>query len=649
MNHPFRKLAIVGTLLVAAPLFGRSPEPKPVETVTLAPLPEEKTAPWGKEVDGLSLRLVVPAEVTHGQPIRAVIEIRNTSKRTRHVYDHFVLPPKLLTALSAVDPTGKRIPKTNLHGVSRIEENGSDPRLFTALAPGETRRLELADLRDLFAPLVEKDGQWLPLNGFRKDGKYTLSYTFDSPRMAARYETGSRNQDDGKVEPVYTEPTKEQRAGVFEGTLRAAPVTIAMRPMVTDDLTVHEWGVFSVYADVKWANLNHKQEWATFPADFYRQFPTRRLLWRPAAVRKPIVYFYTKQPSLEIDLKVTFSAGAPVVWWPACAAPTDVFPAARLGAANPPGPPPPRKVFNSLQWAGWLGDVMPIDYKQWTKVEDFKLPPHAWLQDARLPQTARFTVQGIGPEGGYRTETERFIYYDGLVPAPDSLRCTAVTDADVTVKNIGEFPVAHLFFVDRRPVRAAKDWAVAYRAEPIPAGSEARIPLQAVRPAKDSAELKNLAVTVRKALLGTGLYEAEADSILKIWRNEFFESDGLTAFWLLPQTEYDRMLPLEVAPTPANRPVRTGIIHQPHFEMGPRVREHVAQLIRQLDSKAFRERDAANRQMEALGPWVLPHVREALEKKLSLETRRRLESLLQRGDASEWLKQTVPDPKEPAK
>ena len=58
MNHCFRKLAIMGTLLLAAPLIGRSPEPKSVPTVSLAPLPEAKTTPgarkWTASPAGLS-------------------------------------------------------------------------------------------------------------------------------------------------------------------------------------------------------------------------------------------------------------------------------------------------------------------------------------------------------------------------------------------------------------------------------------------------------------------------------------------------------------------------------------------------------------------------------------------------------------------
>ena len=44
---------------------GRDPR-APVMAADLPPLPDEQTVPWGKEVDGLSCRLVIDPEITHG-------------------------------------------------------------------------------------------------------------------------------------------------------------------------------------------------------------------------------------------------------------------------------------------------------------------------------------------------------------------------------------------------------------------------------------------------------------------------------------------------------------------------------------------------------------------------------------------------------
>jgi hypothetical protein len=150
-------------------------------------------------------------------------------------------------------------------------------------------------------------------------------------------------------------------------------------------------------------------------------------------------------------------------------------------------------------------------------------------------------------------------------------------------------------------------------------------------------------------LLDAGLFEAEADSLLKIWQKEFFETDGLTLFYLIPQVEYDRMLPLEVCPRPTAAPVRVGIALHPHFENGPKVRERVAALVKQLDAKDFATRDAATRALEQMGPWAVPQLEEAMAEKPSLEVARRLEKLLSQADAGQWLRQVAPAAKPAAK
>ena len=396
-----------------------------------------------------------------------------------------------------------------------LSANGYDPRCFTALPAGETRRFEIGDIRGIFAPL-RPQGRPVASHGQLPQGRQVHPVVY-LPLSQVRGEVsdGLQLRDERRQAGSHADFHRAEQGTAcwdFHRRLDAAPVTITMRPMTPDDLTVHEWGVFTVFSDLKHANVNRKQEWMSMPPDFYRQFPTRRLLWIPAAWDKPIVYFYTKQPSLEIDVKVKFTEGAPVVWWPACASPIDDGMSG--GKMGRPGAAREGKVFNTLRWSGWLGDVTPYDngYQssgQWAKVQDFELPRHGWLQDARLPNAARFTVRGTDDKwrGRFpttRPETERFIYYDGLVPAPDYLRCTDVTEAGVTVKNTAKFPIANLFFVDRRADRKGKDWAVAHRAEPIPAGGTATIPLQAIQPGQASADIDKLARTARQVPPGCG-------------------------------------------------------------------------------------------------------------------------------------------------
>jgi len=57
--------------------------------------------------------------------------------------------------------------------------------------------------------------------------------------------------------------------------------------------------------------------------------------------------------------------------------------------------------------------------------------------------------------------------------------------------------------------------------------------------------------------------------------------------------------------------------------------ERVRPLLRQLDSDDFAEREAATRELEKLGEAAEPVLREALKSELSIETRRRVEGILE--------------------
>jgi len=399
--------------------------------------------------------------------------------------------------------------------------------------------------------------------------------------------------------------------------------------------------VFTIFNDVKYANANRKEEWGSMPAFFYRQFPHERLHWRPAAWDKPVVYFYAKPTPLHLKVKVTFTEGMPVVWWPAAADPLDEWPAPERKPKNRP--------FRALTWDAWVGDMVPLSGSgPPTKVVDFPLPKGSWLEQLRLPSASRLSVTGTKegepksrPGALLRTETERFLYYDGLVPAPDYLHCEKADAASVTLRNGAKFDITRLFVVDRR-VQGKVGLAVVDGAkQPFKAGTTQTFQPQPVA-ADDwpAAGIKQ----VRRALLDAGLFAAEADSLLTIWQKRFLEADGLVAFHILPASEYERMLPLEIVPAPAGKPVRVGIALHPNLQIEPKLTETVAALIRQLDDEQYATRAAASKTLLEIGPAAIGLLRAELNRKPALEKARRIEAILERVDLTDWLNW-----KEPAK
>jgi hypothetical protein len=329
--------------------------------------------------------------------------------------------------------------------------------------------------------------------------------------------------------------------------------------MTEQDLTVHEWGVFTVFNDRQYANLNRKAEWGDLPDFFYRQFPKQRLRWSPGAWDKPLIYFYSKRPSLKLNVSVKFVRGAPVVWWPAAAKPVD-----DSGRGEPAAIPR----FNALAWSAWLGSPVPnpgregSSANQWITPVETPLPAGHWLANARLKQAALLTVTGSNvkrttPWDTDQLESERFIFYDGLVPSPDYLHCTASDARSATVRNSAGFPIDRLYLIDRRqpgnPQAVRTSLAV---------GEERKI---------DFAPPGDFIRQFRADLLEAGLFEAEADSLLKIWHIGFFENPGIVAIHLLPRSEYDAMLVLDVRPKPATPPTRVGIAFHPNFDAEPAI------------------------------------------------------------------------------
>jgi len=71
-------------------------------------------------------------------------------------------------------------------------------------------------------------------------------------------------------------------AGAWKGDVAQHRDVRHRRPR-PPELTVHEWGVFTIYSGQKYANAGLKAEWASLPQGFYRQFVNPHLRWVPAA------------------------------------------------------------------------------------------------------------------------------------------------------------------------------------------------------------------------------------------------------------------------------------------------------------------------------------------------------------------------------
>jgi len=603
-------------------------------------------ASWGKAVDGLTCRLTVPPALCVGEPIYPVVEIRNVSARRLYLVSLFDFHYTKHAKMTIVGPDGRELKQ------SSWSEAGLNPNSLKPLEPNEVRRIELLELSEWFNRWVDQlrpppQGRMVSL--LTRPGTYKLTYAYQGTKLPKRMVVGERTKPDGSIENIYAELTDDQVANTWAGKLVSNTAELVVRRPTRDDLHVHEWGVMTVYNDVKYANAGRKAEWGSLPEFFYRQFPTRRLRWAPLDVDKPVIYFYSKRPCLKLTVQVDFRGGAPVVWWPACSWPVDqgVGGLRQVGQGD--------KHFQSLVWLAWLGRKVPASVGpfgplsdvtgQRLEVKEFELPAACWLTEARLKDASLVTTVGSKLQRGRpwstdRLETERFLFYDGLIPAPDYLRCVKTEAGSLAFTNEANFAIADLFLVDRRGVADAAAPSYANAAKPIPPGG--RITL---RPRRIDAKDWPTATVgqVRKALVAAGLYEAEADALLKIWHKGLFDRPGVTAFYVLPQKQYDAMLPLRIHPQP-NQVVRVGLVLHPHAEHDPTLAARVAALIGKLADPTFKVREQATQDLAELGPPAFGLIRKALARPgPDDETRTRLRKVLDSCDAMEFLKPSSKD------
>ncbi len=596
----------------------------------------EADEPWGAAIDGLACRIRVPKETCVGETVPVAVEVKNVSAETRYLVAVFdILFPKH-ARLDIVGPIGPfPAPGTR-------SERGLMPDSLKPIQPNEVLRFEFTNLSDYFFAYDPQTQE--PLSRFDKPGEYRLTYSFFGirPPRPQKLQIGQWSVD-GMIETRVATLPEEKVAKIWAGTLVSNTASFTLRELRGDEFQAHEWGVFTIYNDQKFANADRKAEWASVPDFFYRQFPTQRLRWEPAMWKKPILFFYCTRPTLRVGVKLTFADGAPVVWWPCAARPID-----RGGIPGHVQEGNPVPIFRTLEWSAWLGDrvpmgpALPSGGKAWLAVAETDLPAGSWLRQARLKGASLVSVTGTKtaatrPWSSQVTETERFIYYDGLVPAPNFLRCVQASERSITVKNSAGFPLQDLFLIDRRAAERGGPVRFAHLGTPIAPGKEQVVDLA---DAPQNTWPKTVVEDIRKALASTGLTEAEAASILSIWDQGFFHAPGVTAFYLLPQSEYDRMLPLEILPRP-KRVIRVGIALHPQFAIEPELAQRVDRLLARLDVPEAAQRDAAAKELSQIGPLARRAIREALKKAPSPEAARQMNEILKSADATDWLRQAM--------
>ena len=310
---------------------------------------------------------------------------------------------------------------------------------------------------------------------------------------------------------------------------------------VAAPLVVHEWGTFTSFQDDEGrtiAGINVDDEpvpWFVHRLGAAEPFGVANLpaRWSQGAPRchtdvtmrleTPVLYFYPPADwaPVAFDVQAAFVGG----WL------TEYFPAAQAERAG----------FPALLDAQARGSLL---WRQVRLDPDSKILLHD--TDWRVWQAPREVGASVVfvPE---RKEAEKYLFYRGVGHLDAPLVIRGRRDGfDVTLRG-GDPQLAglpHVWLIEVLP-----DARVRYQALEPEAGkiSASRFPPV---PAGMRSGLADLKREMSEALVAQGLFADEAAAMLETWKLSYFQSEGLRAFFLLPQSWTDARLPLSIS-TPA--------------------------------------------------------------------------------------------------
>jgi hypothetical protein len=128
----------------------------------------------------------------------------------------------------------------------------------------------------------------------------------------------------------------------------------------------------------------------------------------------------------------------------------------------------------------------------------------------------------------------------------------------------------------------------------------------------------------KERLTAAGLSSTDFDLILSILNKHVPDKQRLTAVYRLKQEDLDRLIPLDVVPTP-KKTTRVGLVILRNIDPG--ITKEVEQLITQLGDSDWNKREAATKQLTELGRAAQPQL-QAASKNKDLEIAFRAEKLL---------------------
>jgi hypothetical protein len=340
-----------------------------------------------------------------------------------------------------------------------------------------------------------------------------------------------------------------------------------------NDLVVHEWGTFTSIAGkdgvaLEWRPLNGSVDLPKFVHTMQQEGLGLRHVQSKAdlsgliRMETPVLYFYSKR-EMNVSAEVNFPKGKITEWYPQA-----------------------RSVGSAINWgtfkvAPGAAFNLPADYSE----------NHYYA--ARETDSAPLQVCG---SAGKAAEQEKFLFYRGVgdFDLPLSVK---LERNEIELKNTGKESIARLIIFENR------DGKIGYRIVDNFSGQTT-----ADLPTLDKS-VEAVIRDLRETLVASGLYEKEADAMIKTWRNSWFE-EGMRVFYVLPRKTIDEVLPISIEPKPTQLVrVLVGRTEVITPEMEKSVRKQVSL----LSNSSASVREQARIAIQSHGRFAEPILKRVLE------------------------------------
>ena len=301
--------------------------------------------------------------------------------------------------------------------------------------------------------------------------------------------------------------------------------------------TVHEWGTFTSVAGPdgkaapwlplagpgdlpcfveRFRNLLFKN-FGPFAADIQKNpidyGKARSQLLGPIRMETPVLYFYSDKPE-KANVRVAFPKGFITEWYPQATVYQTPVRAGVLQKSSDTGA--------TIRWK--TVEILPRNAR--VSFPQGSTASHYYA--ARETEANPIRVNG---------QTEKFLFYRGVGGFPVPVNVAVTESGQVQIKHLGGKPHAILF--ERRGERLG--YTVVDTSK-----SDAILDTPAL-----TGDFDSLRAELEAALVRQGLFAREAAAMVETWRDSWFE-EGTRLFYIVPPAMVDQILPLTIAPRPAN-------------------------------------------------------------------------------------------------